>query len=76
MVTEYNSIVSGGSYKLLDSRFEAPFKQGHIPSAVNMPFVKLLNQDKTFKSDDQIVEMFKTQAGMSDPINDQVVSSC
>lgn len=60
MVTDYQSIVEGGSFKLLDSRFEAPFKQGHIPSAVNMPFVKLLNQDKSFKSNEEIVEMFRT----------------
>ena len=60
MVTDYQSILKGGSFKLLDSRFEAPFKQGHIPSAVNMPFVKLLNQDKSFKSNEEIVEMFRT----------------
>ena len=60
MVTDYQRIVEGGSFKLLDSRFEAPFKQGHIPSAVNMPFVKLLKQDKSFKSNEEIVEMFRT----------------
>ena len=60
MVTQYQSIIEGGSYKLLDSRFEAPYKLGHIPSAVNMPFVKILNQDKTFKTNEEIINAFKT----------------
>ena len=52
--------MKGGQFKLLDSRFEAPYKNGHIPEAINMPFVKILNQDKTFKSNDEIIKVFKT----------------
>lgn len=37
---------------------------GHIPSSLSLPFTKLLNEDKTFKSAAEIDQLFKDEFGL------------
>ncbi|QKT06329.1 sulfurtransferase [Gordonia sp. X0973] len=38
-------------------------RPGHIPSAINVPWSKAANEDGTFKSDDELTELYK-EAGL------------
>ncbi|GAA2054417.1 sulfurtransferase [Williamsia deligens] len=38
-------------------------RPGHIPSAINVPWSKAANEDGTFKSDDELAELYK-EAGL------------
>ncbi|WP_020501222.1 sulfurtransferase [Sciscionella marina] len=40
---------------------EAAQRAGHIPSALNVPWAKAANEDGTFKSDDELRELYKTE---------------
>lgn len=53
---EYNRFA--GHREVLD------LKAGHIPGAINVPERELLNEDRTFKSEEQIRELF-TNAGVT-----------
>jgi len=41
-----------------------------------VPFETLYNEDKTFKSDKDLMELLKVEAGINDASNDKVISSC
>jgi 3-mercaptopyruvate sulfurtransferase SseA len=36
--------------KIIDTRLDVVFNLGHIPSSINIPFIQMLNPDKSFKS--------------------------
>ncbi|WP_149361619.1 sulfurtransferase [Lolliginicoccus suaedae] len=40
-------------------------RAGHIPTAINVPWSKAANEDGTFKSDDELRELYKTE-GLDD----------
>jgi thiosulfate/3-mercaptopyruvate sulfurtransferase len=42
------------SLPIIDSRFANIFQQGNIPSSINLPFTAFINEDKTFKTPEQI----------------------
>jgi thiosulfate/3-mercaptopyruvate sulfurtransferase len=44
---------------------EAAQRAGHIPSAINVPWSKAANEDGTFKSDEELRELYK-QAGIDE----------
>jgi rhodanese-related sulfurtransferase len=60
---------------IIDSRFSHVYSNGHIPSSINVPFTQVLNEDKTYKSAEELTQILK-QAGFSDPVNQQYVLSC
>ncbi|CAK7891103.1 thiosulfate sulfurtransferase Tum1p [[Candida] anglica] len=37
---------------------------GHVPSSLSLPFTKVLNTDKTFKSRSELIELFKNDYGI------------
>ena len=43
--------IEGNKDAILDARLKDNFDAGHIPKSVSVPFDKLLNQDRSFKSD-------------------------
>jgi len=51
----------------------AGLRSGHIPGSVCLPFVELLNEDKTMKSADAVAEAFKT-AGLD--LKQPIIASC
>ena len=53
---------------IVDSRFVQNFKAGRIPSSLNIPFTQVLNEDKTFKTPEELVKVFK-EVGLPDPAN-------
>ena len=68
--------------KIVDSRekdeYEGAVKfgearGGHIPGAINLTFNSLLNEDGTFKSADELDEIFKT-AGLN--TEDEIITYC
>lgn len=60
---------------ILDSRFDTIFNQGHIPTSKNLPFNMVLNENRTYKSPTELKDIFK-QAGVRDPIKDEVALTC
>ena len=60
---------------IVDSRFEGAFRAGTVPTAKNIPFIEVLNADKTYKSPEEIIKIFQ-KCGIEDPVNQQVISSC
>ncbi len=45
---------------IIDSRFNANFVAGHLPTSLNLPFTSVLNDNKTFKSPEQLQSLFKS----------------
>lgn len=43
---------------IIDSRFTKNFEDGHIPSAITYPFTEVLNADKSFKSQEELIKGF------------------
>jgi thiosulfate/3-mercaptopyruvate sulfurtransferase len=44
---------------------ESAQRPGHVPSALNVPWAKAANEDGTFRSDDELRELYK-EAGLDD----------
>ena len=59
----------------MDSRFTKIYDDGHIPTSKTMPFTEVLNPDKTFKSQEELVQAFKAQ-GVNNPQNEKIVFTC
>ncbi len=67
-------------WQVVDARDEARFEgragsgsEGHIPGARNLPFNRLLNEDRTYKSPEEIRTEFQ-QAGLD--LSKPIVTSC
>lgn len=58
---------------IIDSRFNANYVAGHLPTSVNLPFTAVLNDDKTFKSPEELQSLFKT---MNISNSQEVIVSC
>lgn len=61
--------------KLLDARGSAAHKLGHIPSSINIPYHQFYNHDTTFKSKEEIKQIFE-EHGIENPENEKIVNSC
>jgi len=48
---------------------------GTIPTAENLPFIDVLNPDRTFKSPEELRRLFES-VGIKNPEQDEVVLSC
>jgi len=73
-----------GSAQIIDARArdrflgEAPeprpgLRSGHIPNSFNIPYPKLLNEDKTLKETEELIKIFE-KAGID--INKPIISTC
>ena len=62
--------------QIIDARFETVYNRGKIPTSKNIPFPQVLNEDKTFKSADQLRQLFESKGGVKDPTKDEVVLTC
>lgn len=83
-ISDMKAIVMGGPFQIVDARSAARFagrepeprpvpRLGAMPKACNVPFHQLLKRDATFKTADEIREVFK-KAGV-DPAK-PVVTTC
>ena len=61
-ISNFNLVASDtkgpDAIKIIDTRLDVTYDLGHIPSSINIPFVQMLNPDKTFKSEDKLREIF------------------
>ena len=61
-ISNFNLVASDtkgpNAIKIIDTRLDVAFNLGNIPSSINIPFVQMLNPDKTFKSEDKLREIF------------------
>lgn len=55
---------STGRFTGEDPEPRAGLSSGHIPSALSLPFKNLLNPDNTYKSRDEIIEIFQKEYGL------------
>ena len=53
---------------------EGCLRGGHIPGASNVPWATAANEDGTFKSADELVDIYKNQVGLNE--GDEVVAYC
>ena len=69
---EVNKNINSKKFQLIDARGEKRFlglqqeprkelRSGNIKGSINLPFQKLLEQDRTFKKKDELIEIFKTK---------------
>jgi thiosulfate/3-mercaptopyruvate sulfurtransferase len=69
---EINKNIINKKFQLLDARGEQRFlglqpeprkelKSGNIKGSINLPFQKLLREDKTFKEKEDLIEIFKSK---------------
>ncbi len=69
-ISNYNIVASDtkgpDSIKIIDSRHQNVYRMGNIPSSLNIPFTAVLNEDKTFKSIDDLRKVF-IEAGIENP---------
>jgi len=76
--------ISTGNRQILDARSAERFagsapeprpglKPGHMPTALNLPFTQLLNEDGTFRQKDELAVLFK-EAGVD--LDRPVTTSC
>ncbi|TNV76535.1 hypothetical protein FGO68_gene10564 [Halteria grandinella] len=64
------------SKQIVDTRVESVYANGTIPKAINIPFTKVLNDDKTYKRPEQIQEVLEMNGIKNPQINEDVVLSC
>ena len=53
---------------------EGCLRGGHVPTANNIPWARAANEDGTFKSADELEEIYKGEAGLKD--GDDVIAYC
>ena len=69
---QVNKNIVSKKFQLIDARGEQRFlglqteprkelKSGNIKGSINLPFQKLLKEDRTFKKKDKLIEIFKTK---------------
>ncbi len=69
---EVNKNIDSKKFQLIDARGEQRFlglqpelrkelRSGNIKGSINLPFQKLLEENRTFKKRDQLIEIFKTK---------------
>ena len=69
---EVNKNITNNKFQLLDARGEQRFlglqpeprkelKSGNIKGSINLPFQKLLRDDRTFKKKEDLIEIFKSK---------------
>ncbi len=69
---EVNKNIESKKFQLIDARGEQRFlglqpeprkelRSGNIKGSINLPFQKLLEEDRTFKKKDELIEIFKTK---------------
>ena len=69
---QVNKNIVSKKFQLIDARGEQRFlglqteprkelKSGNIKGSINLPFQKLLKEDRTFKKKDELIEIFKTK---------------
>ena len=69
---EVNKNINSKKFQLIDARGEKRFlglqpeprkelRSGNIKGSINLPFQKLLEQDRTFKKKNELIEIFKTK---------------
>ena len=69
---EVNKNIDSKKFQLIDARGEQRFlglqieprkelRSGNIKGSINLPFQKLLKEDRTFKKKDELIEIFKTK---------------
>lgn len=64
---------SNGRFLGTEPEPRAELKSGRIPGSYNVPFNTLMNEDKTFKSPEEIKKLFE-ESGVD--LNDPIITSC
>ncbi|TYC50400.1 3-mercaptopyruvate sulfurtransferase [Rhodobacterales bacterium] len=81
---DIKSAITSENRQILDARSHERFtgeaseprpglRPGHMPSALNLPFTKLISEDGTFRSRNDLVEIFE-EAGLN--LDQPVTTSC
>ncbi|MGF1471130.1 MAG: sulfurtransferase [Rubrobacteraceae bacterium] len=65
---------SGELLHMPDYPQEGALRGGHIPGAANVPWAQAVREDGTFKSADELREIYESKAGLSE--DDDVIAYC
>jgi thiosulfate/3-mercaptopyruvate sulfurtransferase len=65
---------SGELLHMPDYPQEGALRGGHIPGAVNVPWARAVREDATFKSADELKEIYEGEVGLNQ--GDDVVAYC
>ena len=68
--------LEGNGHAILDSRFKANHDAGNIPTSINLPFTLMFNQDKSFKSPDEMRDILEHIGALEDATGQPVITSC
>jgi len=76
-VVDFESIksnaLSTNPKQVLDARGEKRFNEKHIPQSFSVPFTELFNEDKTFKSQEDLLKYFGQK---NVDVDSDIVTSC
>ena len=59
-----------------DTRFKEGWEQDHIPGTQSMPFNECFNADHTYKTDEELLEVFKQRDFNVEDKQQEIVMSC
>jgi len=65
---------SGERTHMPDYPDEGALRGGHIPSAASVPWSRAVNEDQTFKSFEELNQIYRVEAGISD--SEDVIAYC
>jgi len=65
---------SGERTHMPDYPDEGALRGGHIPSAASVPWSRAVNEDQTFKSFEELKQIYRVEAGISD--SEDVIAYC
>ena len=65
---------SGELLHMPDYPQEGAMRGGHIPGAANVPWARAVREDGTFKSADELRDIYEGEAGLSD--GEEVIAYC
>ena len=68
-----SNALSANPKQVLDARGGKRFNEKHIPQSFSTPFTDLFNEDKTFKSKEELEKYFKQK---NVDISSEIVTSC
>jgi len=72
-VEEVKQGLADGSMLVVDVREPHEYAAGHIPTAINVPWSKAANDDGTFKSDEELKELYAS-AGLD--LGSDIIAYC
>lgn len=65
--------LSSNPVQLLDARGQKRYDKARIPQALSTPYAEMFNDDRTIKSDEELIDFFKSKGA---DLSAETITSC